>query len=91
MPVPCGNRPSVGRILSHPLTRPWVEMQAASGAPWIGTFDDPVALLDRLGWRAELTQCGDPDAHHGRWPYPQLPISAPDLPHHWLVTARKHS
>lgn len=77
------------QILNHPLTRSWVEMQAAAGAPWIGTFDDPVAALDRLGWRAELSQCGGPDAHHGRWPYPQIPISAPDLPHHWLVTARR--
>jgi methyltransferase (TIGR00027 family) len=78
-------------VLTHPLTRPWVEMQAAAGAPWIGTFDDPVAVLDRLGWRAELSQCGAPDAHYGRWPYPQIPISAPDLPHHWLVTARRPS
>jgi methyltransferase (TIGR00027 family) len=75
------------RVLVHPLTRPWVEMQAAAGAPWIGTLDDPVGILDGLGWRAELSQCGAPDADHGRWPFPRIPVSAPELPHHWLVTA----
>ena len=54
-------------ILTHPLTRAWVEMQAASGAPWIGTLDDPEEFLAGLGWRANLTQAGQPDAHHGRW------------------------
>jgi methyltransferase (TIGR00027 family) len=76
-------------ILTHPLTRDWVAMQAAAGAPWIGTLDDPVAALDRLGWQARLNQCGDPDADHGRWPWPRIPVAAPDLPHHWLVTATR--
>lgn len=76
-------------MLTHPLTRDWVEMQARSGAPWIGTLDDPVGYLSARGWRAMLTQAGQPDANHGRWPYPVYPPNLPDIPHNWLVTAYK--
>jgi methyltransferase (TIGR00027 family) len=78
-----------GVMLTHPLTRSWVEMQAQAGAPWTGTLDDPVGFLAARGWAATLTQAGEPDANHGRWPYPIYPVMAPDLPHNWLVTARK--
>jgi methyltransferase (TIGR00027 family) len=76
-------------VFTHPVTRPWIEMQAAAGAPWVGALDDPVETLRQRGWTARLSQCGADDAHHGRWPYPELPITAPDLPHHWLVTATR--
>ncbi len=36
--------------LTFPLTRPWVEMQAQAGAPWLGTMEDPVGFLaERAG------------------------------------------
>lgn len=60
-------------LLTFPLTRPWVEMQAAAGAPWLGTMDDPVAALTGRGWTASLTQAGQPDADHGRWTLPVYP------------------
>jgi methyltransferase (TIGR00027 family) len=78
-----------GAMLTHPLTRAWIEMQAASGAPWIGTLDDPQAFLAALGWKASLTQAGQPDAHYGRWKLPVLPVSMPGVPHNWYVTAQK--
>ena len=74
-------------VLTSPYTRPWVEMQAAAGAPWLGTMDDPVGFLAGLGWRAALTQAGQPDANHGRWTLPVVPATVPDLPHCWFVTA----
>jgi methyltransferase (TIGR00027 family) len=77
--------------LTHPLTRDWLDMQARSGAPWLGALDDPVAYLSDRGWQASLTQPGQPDANHGRWPYPVYPPTMPDLPHHWLVTAHKET
>lgn len=77
------------RVLTHPVTADWVRMQAAAGAPWQGVLDDPVSTLDLLGWQARLSQCGAPDADHGRWPFPVIPLTAPDLPHHWLVTATR--
>jgi methyltransferase (TIGR00027 family) len=78
-----------GAVLTSPWTRPWVEMQAKSGAPWIGTMDDPLGFLAARGWEGTLTQAGEPDAHHGRWPFPVIPSTLPEMPHNWFVTARK--
>lgn len=74
-------------VLTSPHTRPWVEMQAAAGAPWLGTMDDPVGFLAERGWLAALTQAGQPDADHGRWSLPVVPVTLPDFPHYWFVTA----
>lgn len=74
--------------LTSPLTIRWVEMQAQSGAPWIGTMDDPAAFLAQRGWEAALTQAGATDAHYGRWPFPIIPAATPNIPHNWFVTAR---
>jgi methyltransferase (TIGR00027 family) len=76
--------------LTSPLTRQWVEMQANLGASWIGTMDDPEGFLTRRGWKATLTQAGQADANHGRWPFPVIPTTMPDIPHNWFVTAQRH-
>jgi methyltransferase (TIGR00027 family) len=76
-------------MLTHPLTQDWIEMQAKSGAPWLGTMDDPMRFLAKRGWKAYLTQAGQEDANYGRWPYPVLPTLMPDFPHNWFVTAEK--
>jgi methyltransferase (TIGR00027 family) len=76
-------------VFTHPVTRPWIEMQAAAGAPWIGTIDDPVASLAALGWEAAMSRCGAADAHYGRWPLPVDSTAARALPQHRLITARK--
>jgi len=73
--------------LTSPLTQKWIEMQAQSGAPWIGTMDDPVVFMAHRGWAASLTQAGAEDAHYGRWPYPVIPTTMPDMPHNWFVIA----
>jgi methyltransferase (TIGR00027 family) len=75
-------------MLTSPLTRKWVEMQAVAGAPWIGVMNDPVAFLTVRGWQATLTQAGAEDANYGRWPFPVVPTTMPDMPHNWFVTAR---
>jgi methyltransferase (TIGR00027 family) len=75
--------------LTSPLTRGWVQMQAASGAPWIGTMDDPEGFLAARGWRASLTPLGAPEASYGRWPFPPMPVTMPRLPRLWFVTAEK--
>ena len=77
-------------MLTHPLTKGWIEMQAASGAPWIGTLDDPAGFLAEFGWKTSLSQAGQPDAHHGRWTMPVLPTHMPGVPHNWFVTAQKN-
>jgi methyltransferase (TIGR00027 family) len=76
-------------VLTSPWTRAWVEMQANSGAPWIGTMDDPEGFLAERGWKATLSQAGAPEANHGRWPYPIIPPAMPGMPHNWFVRAQK--
>jgi len=78
-------------MLTFPLTRKWVEMQAEAGAPWIGTMDDPVEFLTRRGWQANLTQAGAEDADYGRWTLPVIPTTMAEMPHHWYVTAQRVS
>ncbi len=78
-------------MLTSPLTHAWVEMQAQSGAPWIGVLDDPIGFLGRWGWSAALTQAGQPDANFGRWSLPVIPTTMPNIPHNWFVTARKET
>jgi methyltransferase (TIGR00027 family) len=75
--------------LTFPLTRPWIEMQAAAGAPWLGTMEDPAGFVAERGWLASLSQAGQPDAHHGRWTLPVIPTTLPNMPHNWFVTAQK--
>ena len=78
-----------GATLTSPYTKPWIDMQARQGAPWLGTMDDPVAFLAERGWTATLSQPGQPDANHGRWKLPVIPTTMPAMPHNWYVTAQK--
>ncbi|MBN1561117.1 SAM-dependent methyltransferase [candidate division KSB1 bacterium] len=75
--------------LTSPLTSRWVEMQASCGAPWIGSMDDPVGFLAAHDCRAILTSPGAPAANYDRWPYPVIPVTMPEMPHLWFVTAEK--
>jgi len=77
--------------LTHPATREMAELQARSGAPWVGVMDDPLSYLGERGWRGSLTQAGAPDANHERWPYPVIPPNMPGMPHHWFVTAKREA
>jgi methyltransferase (TIGR00027 family) len=78
-----------GAVLTSPYTKPWVDMQAAAGAPWLGTLEDPVSFLAARGWTARLSQAGQPEASHGRWTLPVVPVDQPDFPHYWFVTATR--
>jgi methyltransferase (TIGR00027 family) len=75
--------------LSSPFTRRWIDMQAAAGARWIGTMDDPKAFMAQRGWRATLTFPGAPEVSHGRWHLPVIPADMPGVPHLWYVAAAK--
>jgi methyltransferase (TIGR00027 family) len=74
-------------VLTSPWTKPWVDMHAEAGAPWLGTMDDPRAELEPLGWSVTVTQPGEGETGHGRWTLPVLPAGATELPHSWYVTA----
>jgi methyltransferase (TIGR00027 family) len=75
--------------LTSPWTRQWIQMQADSGAPWIGWLDDPEGFLAARGWQASLTQPGEEGANFGRWAYPVIPRPLPDMPRSWYVVARR--
>lgn len=72
-----------------PLTRPWLEMQARAGAPWLSAMDEPEKQLGALGWDVSLTQAGAPELNFGRWPFPAIPVAMPGIPHHWFVEAHR--
>lgn len=76
-----------GAVLTSPYTKPWIEMQAAAGAPWLGTMDDPAAELGPMGWGVAVTQPGEGDTGHGRYTAPVLPPGEANLPRSWYVTA----
>lgn len=76
-------------MLTSSITHKWIEMQANSGAPWIGVMDDPTGFLAERGWKAAITQAGAEDANYGRWTFPIIPVLIPDMPHNWFVTAQK--
>jgi hypothetical protein len=77
--------------LIAPYPCQWIEMQVNSGAPWIGTLDDPIGFLAERGWKTYLSQAGAPDANHGRWHLPIIPVLMPDMPHNWFITAQKEN
>jgi methyltransferase (TIGR00027 family) len=78
-----------GLTLTSPITRSWVDMQAAAGAPWIGSMDDPAGFLAAHDWQAVLTSPGESEADHGRWSLPVVPTTMPGIPHLWFVTGWK--
>ncbi len=47
------------------------------------------AFLAQRGWKPNVTQAGAPEANHGRWTLPVLPVLMPGMPHNWYVTAQK--
>ena len=64
-------------------------MQADSGAPWIGTLDDPEGFLAIRGWQATVIPIGAPETNYDRWPYPVIPATIPGMPHLWFVIGKK--
>jgi methyltransferase (TIGR00027 family) len=74
---------------TNPYTKPWVDMQAAAGAPWLGALEDPKGFLAARGWEASLSQAGQPEANFGRWTLPVIPVDLPGAPHNWYVTGTK--
>ncbi len=76
-------------MLTSQWTRQWVEGLAELGTPWLSTMDEPEAVLAQRGWKAAVIQPGEAEANYGRWPYPSLPRTVPNMPRSWFVTAQK--
>jgi methyltransferase (TIGR00027 family) len=75
------------------LTSPWMKGALSSleaqGMSWKSGIDEPEAMLDKFGWRAEVRQPGEDGVGVGRWPFPVFPRSFVQVPHNLLVTATR--
>jgi methyltransferase (TIGR00027 family) len=73
-------------FLESPWLKAMVDKAAAAGVAWTFGTDQPEDLLQRAGFAAvKVMEPGE--VGHGRWPYPVLPRSVPDVPRTYLVTA----
>ncbi len=75
------------------LNAPWMKdvLKALEqqGMGWYSGTDDPERFLARHGWKAAVVQPGEAAANYGRWQLPVPPRSHLELPHTFLVTARR--
>jgi methyltransferase (TIGR00027 family) len=79
------------QMLTSPLTRQWTEGMSAADVPWLFGDDDPVAMLERFGWSAQMTEPGIASADFGRAPYQYAAGSDGETPRSFLVTATRPS
>lgn len=77
--------------LTSPAMHLWLKSMKEAGIPWLSAIDEPESLLAKHKWVATVVQPGEESANFGRWPYPVVPRSAPNIPRAWLVTAVKRS
>jgi methyltransferase (TIGR00027 family) len=76
-------------FLSSPFVQPLLKMLEQLGCPWRFGTADPMQLLARHGWAADVVVVGEPRANYGRWPYPVAPRGVPGVPRSYFVTARR--
>ncbi len=76
-------------MLTSEWTRPWIEAVAKAGVPRQGVLDEPEAFMAERGWLATLHQPGEEHVNYGRWPYPVMPLSMPNIPRYWFITAQR--
>lgn len=71
--------------------RAWLVKMADSGHAWQSGCDDPEDLLNRLGWKAQVTEYGAPEADYGRWDAAVVEPGVPGTRGRYLVVARFES
>jgi O-methyltransferase involved in polyketide biosynthesis len=72
-----------------PHTQKVREMMATYGIAWHWGSDDPEDFFNEFGWSASVSQPGDADANFGRWTSALISRDLRELPHTFLVSARK--
>jgi methyltransferase (TIGR00027 family) len=77
-------------LLDAPFFEPVHQFMTDLGAPWIFGTDTPGALIEPLGWTAEITDVAEPGYHRQLWPAPPQPLDIPDLPRGFFVAATKN-
>jgi O-methyltransferase involved in polyketide biosynthesis len=76
-------------MLTSPAMRVFLQFMEQAGIPWLSAMDEPETFLAKRKWIATVAQPGEESANFGRWPYPVIPRSVPNVPRTWLVTARQ--
>ena len=76
-------------FLTSPLSRSWIRMAAAHGAPWRFGTNAPAMLFASLGWEATIAQPGEKGANYRRWPFGVAPRIFPAAPRMFLVAAQR--
>jgi methyltransferase (TIGR00027 family) len=76
-------------MLTSPAMRVFLQFMEQAGIPWLSAMDEPETFLAKRKWIATVVQPGEESANFGRWPYPVIPRSIPNVPRTWLVTARQ--
>jgi methyltransferase (TIGR00027 family) len=74
---------------TSPWRRAWQEEMRQLGVLQRSAMDEPETVLGQRSWRTTVVQPGEETANFGRWPYPAAPLSQPDLPRSFLVTAQR--
>jgi methyltransferase (TIGR00027 family) len=81
-------------MTTSPLMQKRIERVARLGVPWIGTIDDPVALLSSLGWQATVISTARKSYEYNRPVYPFIPqeeltVETEKLYHQLVVAERR--
>ncbi|WP_013335011.1 SAM-dependent methyltransferase [Gloeothece verrucosa] len=80
----------VGSGLAADLMNPVIANGSDQWAKyWRSSCEDPESLFAHYGWKASVTQPGEPGASFGRFTYQFPDRSRADAPHIFLVTATK--
>jgi len=76
-------------LMGAPFLQPTLEFMRRLGAPWTFSTDAPAALVEGHGWRATVTDVGEPGKKWNRWDHPVVPLDVPGVPRGYFVEATK--
>jgi methyltransferase (TIGR00027 family) len=76
-------------LLKAPFLQPSLQFMDKLGAPWTFGSDEPAALIEPLGWRADVTDVAEPGSRWNRWEHPAVPLDVPGVPRGYFVQATK--
>jgi methyltransferase (TIGR00027 family) len=76
-------------MIESPFTAAYMKRLAELGAPWLFSMPDPEVYFARRAWLATVVSPGDPGANFGRWTFPTIPRSVPNLPRSYFIVATK--
>jgi methyltransferase (TIGR00027 family) len=72
-----------------PFLSPWLARMEKAGMSRRFTTDDPEGLFAGHDWEASVVEYGHRAANFGRWPWPSVPRDDTNVPHNYLVRARR--